>query len=219
VIPPPRWTLRRRVALELAVLALLAALYLALLPARPLAVDLGMALVGLGLVAASARSTRERIWGRPAEPTRERLGRSTRLMLLLTVPGVLAFGAWGAARPAPASLFPPAFFATLLLFIPWAGLQQTLFQFYLLGRLRVLCPAAPPLVLAAGNGLLFGAVHLPDWDLALLTLLGGGVWSYAYQRDRLLAPIALSHALLGTAYLSWVRGSAPAWDQLLGVIR
>jgi len=57
LIPPPGWTLRRRVALELAVLALLAALYLGLLPARPLALDVAMALAGLGLVALAWKAT------------------------------------------------------------------------------------------------------------------------------------------------------------------
>lgn len=219
MIPPPRWTLRRRVALELAVPALLAVLYLGLLPARPLALDVAMALVGLGLFALAWKATRERIWGRPAEPPRERLRRSLRLMLLLTVPGVLAFGAWGALYAPPGRPGPAALLATLLLFIPWAALQQILFQLYLLGRLRALWPAAPPLALAAVNGLAFGAVHLPDWGLALLTLLGGGVWSYAYQRDRLLAPIALSHAVLGTAYLAWVRGGGLTWEELFGILR
>lgn len=219
MIPPSRWTLRRRVAVELAALALGAGLYLGLLPARPLALDVAMALVGFGLVALAWKATRERIWGPPAEPGRVRLGRAIRLMLLLTVPGALALGAWGALDAPPGRPGPAALGATLLLFIPWAALQQTLLQLYLLGRLRVLWPSAPPLALAAVNGLAFGAVHLPAWDLALLTLLGGGVWSYAYQRDRLLAPLVLSHAVLGTAYLAWVRGAAPAWAELLGAIR
>lgn len=228
MIPPPRWTLRRRVALELAVLALLAALYLGLLPARPLALDVAMALVGLGLVALSWRTTRERIWGRPTGPPGERLRRSARSMVLLTVPAALAFAAWGAVSARLAGvgwgialehLFRPSFFATLLLFIPWAGLQQTLLQLYLLGRLRALWPGASPVPLAALNGLAFGAVHLPAWDLALLAAIGGGVWSHVYLRDRALLPLVLSHAVLGAAYLSWVRGGDLVRDGLLEALR
>lgn len=218
MIPPPGWTLRRRVALELAVLALLAALYLGLLPARPLALDVAMALAGLGLVALAWKAT-GRIWGRPTEPAGTRLGRSALAMVVLTVPAALAFAVYGAVSAhlagagwglALEGLFRPGFFATLLLYIPWAGIQQTLFQLYLLGRLRALWPGASPLALAALNGLAFGAVHLPAWDLALLALLAGSAWSYVYQRDRALSPLVLSHAVLSVAYLSWVRGGGLA---------
>jgi len=94
----------------------------------------------------------------------------------------------------------------LVFFTPCAALQQMLFQFYLLGRLRVLIPASPPLTLAAMNGVLFGAVHLPDVELTVLTSVGGAVWSWYYLRDRCLAPIAVSHAVLGTTYYYWIRG-------------
>jgi membrane protease YdiL (CAAX protease family) len=61
-------------------------------------------------------------------------------------------------------------------------------------------------VVAGVNGVLFGAVHLPEWDLTLVTVVAGSVWSWYYLRDRYLAPIALSHAVLGTTYFYWVRG-------------
>lgn len=57
------------------------------------------------------------------------------------------------------------------------------------------------------NGLAYGAVHVPEWDVALVTVAGGVVWSHAFQRDRSVLPIALSHALLGSAYFYWVRHS------------
>ena len=60
--------------------------------------------------------------------------------------------------------------------------------------------------LAAINGVLFGAVHLPDVELTVLTSVGGAVWSWYYLRDRCLAPIAVSHAVLGTTYYYWIRG-------------
>ena len=62
------------------------------------------------------------------------------------------------------------------------------------------------LTLAAMNGVLFGAVHLPDVELTVLTSVGGAVWSWYYLRDRCLAPIAVSHAVLGTTYYYWIRG-------------
>jgi membrane protease YdiL (CAAX protease family) len=111
-------------------------------------------------------------------------------------------GRWtGRADP----LVTPTTLVALIPFTVWATLQQLLFQFYLLGRLRVLIPASPPLA-AAINGLLFGAVHLPDVELTVLTSVGGAVWSWYYSRDRCLGPIAVSHAVLGTTYYYWIRG-------------
>ena len=119
----------RRVAAELGVLVTGAALYLVLLPERPLAVDVGLGLVGLGLVAASARDTRERIWGRPTASGRERLRRAALRMVLFSGPPVLLFGAYAAGvtvaagrHPAEvvARLFPARLFADLILFVPWA---------------------------------------------------------------------------------------------------
>jgi len=94
--------------------------------------------------------------------------------------------------------------AVYLLVVP--HLQQMLFQLYLLGRLRALIPASPALTLAAMNGVLFGTVHLPDVELTVLTSVGGAVWSWYYLRDRCLALIAVSHAVLGTTYYYWIRG-------------
>lgn len=199
-------TLRGRVALELATLAVLASAYLALIPERPVWLDAGLALVGVALVAATARLTREQVWTPPAAPRRERLRHSMRHLLVGTLAVALLFAVAGAWTRGAASLRTATMLAALVLFIPWALLQQLLFQFYLLGRLRALVPAAPAPALAAANGLLFGAVHLPDVALTVLTVVGGAVWSWYYLRDRALAPIALSHAVLGTTYYYWIRG-------------
>lgn len=199
-------SLRRRVAVELATLAVLTAVYLVLVPERPVWVDAGLGLVAVVLVGATARTTREQVWAPPATPRRERLRHCWRHMFVGTLAVALLFavvGGW--ARPA-APQFTATMLAALPLFSLWATVQQTLFQFYLLGRLRALLPTAPAPVLAAGNGLLFGAVHLPDVELTVLTIVAGGVWSWYYLRDRSLGPIALSHAVLGTTYYYWTRG-------------
>jgi membrane protease YdiL (CAAX protease family) len=137
-------------------------------------------------------------------------------MAWLTLPVVLAFGIFGSWQAYAAHhdwsavghrLFAPRFFVTLALYVPWALVQQTLFQCYLLGRLRRLAPGAPAFALALLNGVFYGAVHLPDWEIALVTIAGGVVWTYAYQRDRAVLPIAISHAVLGTTYFYWVRHS------------
>jgi Type II CAAX prenyl endopeptidase Rce1-like len=194
------------VALELVTLAVLTLVYLAVVPHRPVWLDAGLGLAAVAAVAATARDTRERIWRPPATERREHLRHSTRHMLVATSAVALLFAIVGAWTGRPGPLFKATMLGALVLFTPWAALQQALFQFYLLGRLRALLPAAPPLALATMNGVLFGAVHLPDAELTVLTSVGGAVWSWYYLRDRCVAPIAVSHAVLGTTYYYWIRG-------------
>lgn len=206
--------LRRRAAIELSVGVALSALYLGLLPRRPAGLDLAMGLAGLGLVAALAGDTRRHFWSIPAKPARDRLRRSLVTVGPVTLAALLAFalyGAWDAFSirgewlDVAARLGRPAFVTALLLYVPWAWLQQVLFQFHLLARWRALWPSARPALLAGLNGLAFGLVHWPHWDVVLLATAGGIVWSYAYLRHRCLLPIALSHALTGAAYFYWVK--------------
>ncbi|MCZ7646395.1 MAG: CPBP family glutamic-type intramembrane protease [Planctomycetota bacterium] len=215
-MPHPSREVRRRLALELLALAGLTALYLMLMPQRALGVDVGMALVGLGLVGLYAWKTNEKIWGPPPQPAFERIPRCTFLMLVTTLPAVVLFllyGAWDAYsvngdwHDILYRLFRLNFFGALLLYVPWALLQQTLFQFYLLGRLRALLPFASPLLLSVINGVLYGLVHLPDAPVTAVTIIGGIVWSYSYHRDRYVLPLALSHAVLGSTFFYWVSDS------------
>jgi hypothetical protein len=205
--------LRRRAAAELGALAALTALYLGLWPRRPAGLDLAMGLLGLGLVGLLGRYDRGRFWPAPATPARTRRGRALRdaTALTLLVLGLFAgWAAWDAFAvrrewaDVAARLWRPRALGTLGVYLPWALLQQTLFQRYLHGRWRALVPTAPGLA-AALTGLAYGAVHLPQWELALLTTAGGVAWSALYARDRLLLPLAGSHALLGTAFYAWVR--------------
>jgi membrane protease YdiL (CAAX protease family) len=211
-MPHPSWAERRRILLELAVLALLTVLYLSFAHDRPMGVDVGTALVGMGLVGLLARETSQRLWGPATSPEFERVRRSTAAMVLVTAPTVLIFlgfgvvdaylehHRWGAVLT---RLFHWHFFVTLVLYVPWALVQQYLFQFYLQARLRALLPYGRPLVLASINGVLFGLMHLPDWPVMLVTITGGVVWSYSYQRDRRLLPLAVSHALVGATFYYW----------------
>ncbi len=210
----------RRAALELGALAGLTGLYLGLLPRRPPGLDVALALVAVGLVAWQARAE----LAAPAAGGRGRDGRATRLLVGATMAVLVLFalyGAWVAfgARQRWADVLVrlgrPRFFLALALYVPWALVQQTLLQVYLLGRWRALLPAARPGGLAVLNGLAYGAVHLPEWDLALLTAIGGVAWSATYDRDRRLRPIACSHAALGAAFSYWVADRdllAPLFD-------
>jgi hypothetical protein len=212
--------LRRRAAAELAVLAALTTLYVALLPRRPSGLDVGLALLGLALVGLTARETRARFWGPAPTSPADRRRHCLLHMLVGTAAVALLFAVVGAALAVhegtgvAARLLRPTLLAALILFVPWAAAQQTLFQFYVLGRLRALLPGTPPAALAALNGLLFGLVHVPEWDVTLITVVGGAVWSWNYLGDRCLAPLALSHAVMGATYFHWVRGRDLGGDWL-----
>lgn len=219
----PTLPMRRRIALELAVLSGLTGLYLTVFPNRPLGVDVGLSLVAMGVIGLVAKDTRERIWGPPASMQFVRIRRCVWNMGLFTVPSVIAMGIFGAgsawhehlaaggedsamavAWAIAHRLFHPHFFLALVLYVPWALAQQTLFQFYLLGRLRGLLPFASPLTLSIICGMFYGAAHLPELSVAFVTTIGGAVWSYSYHRDRLVWPIAISHAIMGSTFYYWV---------------
>jgi hypothetical protein len=181
----------------------------------------------LGFIGFTAHETRARVWGPPESPNFDRVRRCALSMFLLTVPPVFLFLIFGfAARyfglfallhnnfpgitAQPASMFGWRFFATLVLYLPWALVQQTLFQFYLLGRLRALLPYAHPFFLSILTGVLYGLVHLrgnlASVGVTAVTIIGGIFWSYSYYRDRYVLPLAISHALLGSTFYYWVYG-------------
>jgi hypothetical protein len=102
-------------------------------------------------------------------------------------------------------------FSAIGLYFPWALLQQTLFQFYLLGRLRVALPSKSPLPAITLTGIGYSLVHLPDWGITVMTALAGTFWSSLYYAFRVLSPLALSHAILGSTFYYWIYG-----EDLLG---
>jgi hypothetical protein len=203
------------VACELLILGLLSTAFLALVPHRPIYVDVVLSLFGLSLVLLNATYTRTHIWGQWSLDV-EATGwpRCVSVTMRLTTAAILVFlmmgiaiGYQGAGWPGVAArILHPNLPLAILLYLPWTLIQQTLFQFYLLGRLRTLCPVRHPLVPAALCGLFFGAVHVSDITVASLTALGGTVWSYLYLRYRLLWPLAVSHTLVGTTFYYWVYG-------------
>lgn len=86
--------------------------------------------------------------------------------------GVLALGmgiayAQGGWEEILKRIFTWHLFPAIGLYFPWAMLQQTLFQFYLLGRLRVALPSSSPLPAIALTGIGYALVHLPDLELVL----------------------------------------------------
>lgn len=195
-------SLRYRVAAELAALTVGAILFLRFGP-HNLFVYTGLALLFGAAVGLTAKHTRERVWGPASAPRAVRVRRSAALMTALTLPVAFLFFIYGYYLYG-SSVLRLQVLLTFAYYLPWALLQQTLFQFYLLGRLRVLLPLASPVLLSVVDGVLYGMTHLPSgWLLAGLTVASGVVWSYCYHRDRSLLPIAVSHAVLGTAFFCW----------------
>lgn len=194
-------TLRKRFALELAGLVVLTPLFLYLAPHNP-GLYATVAVLFFGAIAVNAIKQKEQIWPRHTLEWRERLFRSTGVMLAVTAPTVFAFYAWCVWVGHHVSYV--NLLLAFCLYFPWALLQQSIFMIYLLGRLRVVFSWASPLVLAGLNGTAYGLVHLPDTTLAAVTMVAGSVWSYAYLRDRQLLPIVLSHAILGSTFYYFV---------------
>ena len=221
--PPP--ALRLRVAAELGILVVLTALFLIFVPQDPgtkQGIYIGMALVGLGLVGFTAKETEERIWGPVSSPDFDRVRRCAINISVLTIPPAIGFLIIGSAGRSFAfehynnacPMFSVHFLLALALYLPWALLQQTLFQFYLLGRLRALLPFASPLTISIVNGVFYGLCHLPDPLLTVFTIIGGAFWSYSYHRDRYVIPIAISHAILGATFFYWLMGRDVMGDNL-----
>jgi membrane protease YdiL (CAAX protease family) len=203
--------IRRATALELAAIGVAALVFVATFRVRASYVDFTLAGFAVALIALSARRS-TRLWlatsAEPFGPPRHRdawlaSGAFTAAALVvLTVLAALAArgpdGPTFAARIANWHM-PIA----LLLYFPWALLQQYIFQHYLLGRLlHLLRPSAAIAITAIA----FACVHFPRWPVMALVLIAGAVWSTVYYRTRTLLPLAASHAVLGSVLHYWVFG-------------
>jgi hypothetical protein len=217
-------SLKQRILTELFVLVVLTVIFLALFPKRPIYLDVLLALLALCLIASNAQFTRNSVWARfpPEEDLKTRARRSYLLASAVTIPVILAFAAIGLALGfresgwdgAWARLLNRHLFIAFALYLPWALLQQFLFQFYLLGRLLTLFPASVSVV---ATGMAYSFVHLPDIGVTLAAAAAGIFWTFLYRRYRVLLPLGLSHALLGSTFYYWVYGHDlfMAWKEVL----
>jgi hypothetical protein len=208
-------SVRAKVIVELSVITVLTTIFLLLFPKRNPLVDVALAGFALMCIALSARYTKNVIWAACPPPVADnRLKRGLKVTLWITVPvamlffligGIVAYqnGGWPAVGSRICNWRILAAFGC---YLPWALVQQTLLQFYLLGRLLVLFPKQLLLVPFIFTGTCFGLVHLPDVWTALATVGAGAIWSLIYYRYRLLFPLAFSHALLGSAFYYGIFG-------------
>ena len=202
-------SVRGKVAIELSVLALLTVAFLLLFPRRPPVVDMGLGCFAVACLLLSAGYTKKVIWAATPPPVVEhRLKRCVNVTLWMTVPAMLLFlligmflgyqsRGWAGAMD---RVFNWRIVAAFGFYLAWALVQQTLFQYYLLGRLLALFPKKHPAVPVAITGAAFALVHLPDCWTTLATIPAGIAWCFLYYRYRCLLPLAFSHAALGSTF-------------------
>lgn len=199
----------RSVVLELAAIGAAAIVFVATFQVRPPYLDFALAAAAVALIVLSAARSK-RLWSlaRSVDPTGARGAWRAALAFTAVALVVLAVAAVVAARAEGAALGERFgnwhVLAAAGLYFPWALLQQYIFQFYWFGRWLTLAPLP---VAVAITALAFAAVHYPRWPVMAVTLIAGSVWALIYYRWRSLVPLALSHALLGTALHYWVFGN------------
>jgi membrane protease YdiL (CAAX protease family) len=137
--------------------------------------------------------------------TMQHFGRATKLLLgpMLLVGALLVGIGFGAG----ALQFGRRFWLSLLVLPFWGLTQQYILQGFIYRRLKLICGAQTqslPIFLAAA---LFALVHAPNGPLMLLTLLGGLVWTWVYERAPNLFALGLSHALMSALAMS----ALPPW--------
>ncbi len=80
----------------------------------------------------------------------------------------------------------------------WALFQQYLLNGYFANRLYASFDTRYQFLVAPMAGVMFAAAHLPNPLLMGVTLVGGTVAAFAYQRHRNLFFLAFAHAVIGT---------------------
>lgn len=83
----------------------------------------------------------------------------------------------------------------MLRYLGWAGVQQLIVSRCIADRLTTLGWSVPWISL--GAALAFALLHAPNQSLMLLTLLGGLLWTWNWQRHRALLPNVVAHAVCG----------------------
>jgi membrane protease YdiL (CAAX protease family) len=142
--------------------------------------------------------------------SRRVLGPSLRYGLAITVPLTLVILTAGAAigtihdrRDFLGSLGP---------LVIWGGVQQWVLQTVVLREAQRTTSRRRGIVIAA---LLFGAIHLPNPFLTAVTISGGLVWCWLYDRYPNIIPLALSHGL-GTLAILYAFDAAIAGRLRIG---
>ena len=195
-------------AWELAGIGAAALVFVATFRVRPPYVDFALAAAAVALIVTS-RARSRRFWALAPPPPTDARRQAWRACALFTAAALVVLGITAIAfAPSDGASWQQRLLNWHLLlaaalYLPWALLQQYIFQFYWFGRWLRLVPVPPAMALTA---VAFAAVHFPRWPVMLVTLVAGVVWSYGYYRWRALLPLAVSHAVLGATLHYWVFG-------------
>ncbi len=169
-------------------------------------------LFAVGLIVNSQRARGERL--HDLGLTGRNFGKALRLIALPTLAAAAVIVTLGYITN---SFHRTSHFWTNMLFLPvWAITQQYVLQAFIYRRIRGLLVAeSAPLneqrrqvrwaILA--TAVLFSLAHLPNLMLMVLTLIGGLIWSWVYERAPNLLALGLSHATLSFLLMT----SAPDW--------
>ena len=122
--------------------------------------------------------------------SRRVLGPAIRYGLAITVPLTLVILTAGAAIGTIHDR--RDFLGSLGSLVIWGGVQQWVLQTVVLREAQRTTSRRRGIVIAA---LLFGAIHLPNPFLTAVTIGGGLLWCWLYDRYPNIIPLALSHGL------------------------
>lgn len=140
--------------------------------------------------------------------TSEQLGpafRDVSLVAASSLALMAGYGAWKGSLRLHRDMLP-----LMLLYPSWGLVQQFLVQGLVAGNLtQSAAPLGSPYVVTPVSATLFGAVHLPSWDLAAGTSAIGLAFTPIYLKRRNLWPLGLYHGWLGVAYYFWVLDRNP----------
>ncbi len=103
--------------------------------------------------------------------------------------------------------FGQRFWLSLLLLPLWGLTQQYILQGFIYRRLQIILGAEKKSLLIFLAALLFALVHAPNLPLMFLTLVGGLIWTWVYERAPNLWALGISHGVMSAIAMS----SLPAW--------
>jgi membrane protease YdiL (CAAX protease family) len=126
------------------------------------------------------------------------------LKSVLPITGICAIAILGYA--AGRGRFAVKLSAGMLVYFPWAVLQQYVLQDLLAARFHTLFGRVTPALISAA--LLFALVHAPNTPLMILTFVGGILWCWMFYRSPNIIAISLSQAFLAILIMAFFKFGA-----------